>query len=214
MAYQSYGDNTLLYVTDKDAPAGEVWLKMLSDGTNYTLHSLPISSNYVLNLTEYSNIMYVAAGASSANKVYIYKDPLGQLAAAPNQAIAPVQVFHIVQPNYVDFSNSAQFIVVENSSQFGVYDIENQKGYLYNAAAPDAPQPHASWMDGDRLTYVAGGKLMIFDYDHTNKHTLVAASSQYLPFFAPDYSYVYTITTNASNQYDLNQTWLLAPADR
>jgi hypothetical protein len=214
LAYQSYEDDTLLYVTDKDAPAGEVWLRMLSNGTTYDLHTLPVSANYVLDLTGYSGTLYVAAGASSANKVYIYKDPLGQLAQTPHQAVSPIQVLSVTNPTYLSFSDNAQFIVTENSGQFGVYDIENQKGYNYKAAAPDSPQLHASWMDGDRLTYVSNDKLLIFDYDHTNQHSLVKAASQYLPVFAPDYKYVYTLAQNSSGQYDLDQTWLLAPADR
>lgn len=214
LAYQSYGSSTLLYVTDKSAPSGKVWLRMLSGGNTYTLHSLPVSPSYVLNLTQYNGTMYVAAGASSTSKVYIYQDPLGQLAQAPDMAVAPVQVLQVDQPNYVSFSDNAQFIVAENAGQFGVYDIQNQKGYKYDAALPDSPQPHATWMDGDRLTYVSGGKLQIFDYDHTNQHTLPAAASQYLPAFAPDYKYVYDLAPGSGGQFDLNQTALVTAADR
>jgi hypothetical protein len=108
--------------------------------------------------------------------------------------------------------------VLENGTRFGVYDIENTKGYNYNTAALplDAPQLHATWMDGDRLTYVSGGKVVIFDYDGTNQHSLVAASPAYLPAFGPDYKFLYTLTQGnaASSQTVLDQTSLLAPADQ
>lgn len=214
LAFQPYGSNTILYVTNKDAATGQVWLRMLTGSTSYNLHSLPVSAGYVLNLTQYSGTMYVAAGATNSNKVYVYQDPLGQLDAHPNSVVGPAQVLHIEQPNYVSFSDNAQFIVAENGGQFGVYDIENQKGYKYDAAGLDAPQPSASWMDGDRLTYVSGGKLQIFDYDHTNQHDLIAASSQYLPAFAPDYKYVYSLAQTSNGQTVLNQTALVLPADR
>jgi hypothetical protein len=214
LAYKSYGTDTLLYVTDADAPAGKVWLRMAAGAKTYNLHSLAASPSYVVDLTQYSDTMYVAAGASATSKVYIYKDPLGQLAKLPKQPVSPIQVLHVDQPNYLSFSDNAQFIVTENAGQFGVYDIENEKGYSYTAAPPDAPMPHAEWMDGDRLYYVTGGKLTVFDYDQANRHTLVPASSHYLTAFTPNYKYVYTLAPNATGQYELDQTWLLAPADR
>lgn len=213
LAYQSYGDNTVLYVTDTGAPAGKVLVKLLAGNQTSTIRSLPASTSYLVDLTQYSGVMYVAAGDTGGSKVYIYKDPLGQLGAQPGQAVVPAQVLHVAQPNYLSFSANAQFIVVENGSQFGVYDIQNTKGYSYSAAQPlDAPQAHASWMDGDRLTYVSGGKLSVFDYDGTNQHTLMGASSNYLPAFTPDYKDAYVLVPAATpGQFELTQTSLLAP---
>jgi hypothetical protein len=215
LAFESYGTNTLLYFTDKAAPTGDALLKM-QVGTNvYILHSFPLSTSYELNLTQYNGTMYVAASADNSGKVFIYKDPVGQLSQSGIKVASPIQVLNVPDPNYLSFSDNAQFIVAENGSHFGVYDIENQKGYSYQAAVPDAPQLHASWMDGDRLTYVSNGKLIVFDYDHTNQHILVSAASQYLPVFDSNFKYLYTINQNATDgQYDLNQTSLLAPADR
>ena len=93
-------------------------------------------------------------------------------------------------------------------------DIENEKGYNYVTPQPiDAPQQHAAWMDGDRMTYVSRGQLLMFDYDDTNQQTLVPASPAYLPAFAPDFKFVYTLAP-APGQTNLNQSSLLAPADQ
>jgi hypothetical protein len=128
----------------------------------------------------------------------------------------PSQVLHVEQPNYLSFSNSAQFIVAESGQHFGVYDIENSLGYSYKEALPvDPPQAHASWMDGNRLTFVSGGRLAVIDYDNTNSQTLMPASSAYLPAFTPDYKYVYVLNpVTQSPQFRLTQTALLTPADR
>jgi hypothetical protein len=216
LAYQSYGTDTLLYATDSGAPAGTVFIKLAIGDQTYPVRTFPVGTTYLLNLTKYSGSLYVAVGASSENKVYIYADPVGQLAALPDHALVPAQVLHVTAPNYLSFSTNAQFIVVENGTQFGVYDIENIKGYNYTAAAPlDAPQAHAAWMDGDRLTYVSGGKLVVFDYDDTNQHILMSANSDYLPAFAPDYKDVYTLPpSSAGSQFEVTQTSLLIPADR
>jgi PEGA domain len=215
LAYQTYGNNSVLYVTDNGAPAGKVLVKLLDGSRTYTLRSFPASGNYLLDLTQYSGTLYMALGDSAENKVYVYTDPLGQLQSQPHQALVPAQVLHVIAPSYVSFSANAQFILAEGATQFGVYDIQNTKGYSYVANQPlDAPQVHASWMDGDRLTYVSGGHLVEFDYDHTNPHSLMTASPVYLPAFAPDYKFVYDLVPAANDQFSLVQTSLLAPADR
>lgn len=216
LAYQSYGSNTVLYVTDHDAPAGKVLVKMAIGNQTYIVHTFPAGGSYTLDLTEYSGTMYVVAGDSAENKVYIFKDPVGQLNNNPSQAVTPIQVLHVTSPDYVSFSDNAQFIVAEHGQQFGVYDIEYKNGYNYTAGpAIDAPQTHASWMDGDRLTYVSNGKLSEADYDNTNRQTLMALSPNYQPFFAPDYRYAYAVSPDGTGgQFQLAQTSLLIPADQ
>jgi hypothetical protein len=214
LAYQPYSTDTFLYVTDSGAPAGKVLVKLLNGNHTDTLRSLPVGTNYLVDLTKYSGTLYVAMGASSENKVYIYKNPLRQLNSV-TKALVPAQVLHVTQPNYLSFSPNAQFIVAENATQFGVYDIENAQGYNYTATEPiDTPQAHAVWMDGNRLTYVSNGAVTVFDYDHTNSQKLVASSSNFLPLFAPNYKYVYTLSPSKTvGQIDFDQTALLNPAD-
>jgi hypothetical protein len=215
LAFKSYGNDTLLYVTDSGAPAGKVLLKLAAGKQSQTVRRLPAGTSYVVDLTKYSGVMYVAAGAAADNRVYIYKDPAGQLAERPGQAPAPQQVLHVDQVNYLSFSASAQFIMAENGSRFGVYDIENTVGFNYTAPAPlDPPQSHATWMDGNRLVYVSGGRLNVFDYDNLNRHALVAADANYLPAFTPDYKAVYLLSPAAGGQYELARTSLLAKADK
>jgi hypothetical protein len=216
LAYQSYSDDTLLYVTDSDAPAGNVLVKLRIGNQTSIIRKLPAGTSYLVDLTKYSNVMYVAAGDTGGSKVYIYKDPAGQLAAQPNQAVVPAQVLHVPQPNYLSFSPNAQFIVAANGSHFGVYDIENTNGHNYTTPqALDAPQAHATWMDGDRLAMVSAGQLTVFDYDDANQQSLAPASSRYLPAFAPDYKNVYDLVPNAvTGQFELTQASLLIAADR
>jgi hypothetical protein len=193
-------------------------LVKLKDGSNtYTIKNLPVSTTYLLDLTTYSSQLYVAAGSDTDNRVYVYADPVGQLSNYPNQSPVPTWVLHVDGANYLSFSNTAQFVMAENGRSFATYDIENSLGYLYNTGsqAMDAPQAHATWMDGDRLTYVSGGMQVIFDYDHQNDHTLAANSASYLPNFTSDYNYLYTLSpVNASTQFTINQTSLLIPSDQ
>lgn len=216
LGYQSYGNNTMLYVTADGAPAGKVLVNLRSGGQTYTIRTLPAGSRYLLDLTRYGGTMYVAVSASRENKVYIYKDPAAQVAAEPGRKPVPAQVLHVTDPDYLSFSNNAQFIVAEHGTEFGVYDIENEQAYHYVSPHKlDKPQVHASWMDGDRLTYVSAGKVLIFDYDDANQQLLVGADARYLPAFTPDYKSMYDFAPGpAIGQLNLDRTWLLTPADR
>jgi len=214
LAYQSYGNNTMLYVTTNGAPSGKVSLKLLSGDQTITIRSLPISPSYLVNLTQYNGELYVAAGATSDGQVYIYQNPIGQFSNQQGTIIAS-QVLNVPQAYYLSFSDNAQFIVVEHNTTFAVYDVENQKTYTYTKIQPlDSPQLSASWMDGDRLVYTSGGKLIVFDYDGTNQQTLMSESPAYLPDFSTDYRYVFSLNTSPSaSKFDLDQTPLLTPAD-
>jgi hypothetical protein len=214
LAYQSYGNSTMLYVTSDGAPSGKVLLKLLSGNQTITIRSLPLSPTYLVDLTEYSGVLYAAAGATSDGHIYVYEDPISQFTKQQG-TIVPSQMLNVTAPNYLSFSDNAQFIVVENGTSFRVYDIENQKAYSYTTRPPlDAPQLHASWMDGDRLLYVSGGKLIVFDYDGTNQQTLMPASGAYLPAFSSDYRYVFSMNPSQNpSKLDLDQTPLVTPAD-
>jgi hypothetical protein len=214
LAYQSYGTNTMLYVTSDGAPTGKVLLKLLSGSQTITIRSLPVSPTYLVDLTEYNGVLYIAGGATSDSQIYVYKDPISQFTNQQG-TIVPSEVFEVQQPNYLSFSDNAQFIVVENGTNFGVYDIQNEKAYSYTTHLPlDTPQVSASWMDGDRLIYSSGGKLVVFDYDGTNQQTLMGANGAYLPDFSANYDYVFSMNASTTaGKLDLDRTPLLTPAD-
>jgi hypothetical protein len=218
LAFKTYGTSTVLYITNDGAPTGKVLVKMLQDGSTYTLRSLPVSTNYLVDLTTYSGTLYVAVGSDTANKVYIYQNPVAQLGDDSTGDIAvPLWVLNVNQANFLSFSDSAQFIMAENGNNYAVYDIENNMGYKYTDTSKplDNPQASSTWMDGDRLIYVSGGKLIAQDYDNNNMQTLVDTSPNYVPAFSADYHYLFTLapSTTTPGQYDLDRTPLLIPAD-
>ncbi len=216
LAYHSYGNNTLLYATPSGAPTGTVAVKLVNGNQTSEVRHLPVGTNYLLDLTKYSGTFYVVIGVDTSDRVYIFKDPAGQYNQDSHHVVVPTQVLHVTQPNHVSFSASAQFIMAESGTRFGVYDIENKTGYNYiRDSVLDAPQAYAVWMDGNRLTYTSQGKLQVFDYDNQNSQTLGAAHGNYMPFFAPNYKFLDLIApTAASKQFNLVQTQLLIPADR
>ena len=216
LAYKSYGDDTMLYATDAGAAPGQALIKMQVAGRQYQLKTVPAGGAYLLDLTGYSGSLYVVLGSSNEGKAYIYKDPVGQLNARPGHVIVPVRVLHVAGANFVGFSANTQFVLAENGTAAATYDIENDKSYTFTLAASlDAPQSHADWMDGNRLMYVSGGKMLFVDYDNTNQQLLTGENAAYRPFFTPDTHRVYALNPAVTRPaYDLTETWLLVPADR
>jgi hypothetical protein len=220
LSYKTYSDDIVLYATDQNAPAGEVNVMLHQGGKDYKLRTLAKDTQYLLNLTKYSGSWYVAVGSPKENKVYVYQDPVSILGRRDKVSLTPVDVLKVSHPTYLAFSANAQFVMAENATHFAVYDAEYDKDYTYNVPARvDAPQVHATWMDGDRLTYVSRGKVVIFDYDSTNLQPLMAANPAYLSFFNQNYRFVYGLAPQAATaktpaQTQLTSTVLLTESDQ
>jgi len=205
LAFKSYGDNELLYVTDAPpngkAVSGQVTAVLLDGQKTITLRNLPASASvYDLNLAQYSGDWYIVVGASNDDGAYIYKNPQTQTVSSVDKLPAPWRRLAVDAPTYLAFSSNTQFIVAENGQEFAVYDLENVIQYHYHASEPiDQPQLHATWMDGDRLLYVSGGKLLVFDYDYRNRQLLTSSNPNYQAFFAQDYSYLYGLKAGSAD---------------
>jgi hypothetical protein len=217
LAFKSYGDDIILYATDNGRPGGEVQINMTEGKKTHLLKTVDPDSKYLLDLASYSGSLYAVLGLSDQGKLYIYKDPIGQLTADSKPSLVPTQVLRIQKPDRLSFSATAQFIVAQSGQNFSVYDIQAKNVFNYASKFPiDAPQKYATWMDGNRLTYVSGGKQIIFDYDNANPQTLSASLPAYLPMFDDAFDSVYNLTASATDPkvIELNRTSLLSKADQ
>lgn len=214
--FKPHSDNIMLYATDLDASAGKVAIKLKEGDKTYAIRQVSAGSTYLLDLAQYSGDWYVVAGASVDNRVYVYKDPVSALNNKPDGPLVPVQVLKVAAPTYISFSDNARFIMAESGPQFAVYDAETDKGYAYiQKLLLDAPQIHATWMDGHRLMYVSGGKVFVFEFDNANKETLNAADPAHIPFFDNKYANLYSFAGQPGTaNYALNSTALLLPKDQ
>lgn len=223
LGYKSHGEDVVLYATDQDAPAGKAVIKLQEGTKNYTIRHVAADSRYLLNVARYEDNWYIAAGASSESRTYVYKNPAGALNSKPDQGVVPVQVLKAASPQHISFSDNARFIMVQGGQQFSVYDAETDKGYHYTVDMPmDVAQEHAIWMDGYRLTFTSAGQIVVFDFDKTNQETLVASDPSYRPFFDRDLKTLYTLapqTTRAADGQDITRFTLFSsplrlPQDR
>jgi hypothetical protein len=210
LAYAIDNDD-ILYVTDLSAPTGKVLVQIKhSEDNPYTVRRLPAGTPYVVALGNYNDDLYVAAGAENENRVYIYKDPIGQIKDEPKSVPVPEQLLRVNSPKFVDFSMNKRFVVAQNADHFATFDIENERAYAFQTkTGPEAPTTHASWIDGFHLMVPSGGKTTVFDFDGANWQNLSATSPSFSAFMNPDYHYLY----NISAQNALTSTPLLLPED-
>ncbi len=215
IAYKSYGKDMVLYVTDKAAPAGQVLSMLYDGGTIYKIREHGLTGPYLIDLAQYSNDWYIVVGASGDNKVYIYKNPQSVRKSSNTAVLVPVQIMRMNAPNKLQFSSNTEFVMIENGTSFVDFDAETDKGYRFTSKYPvDPPATAAAWMDGQRLTYVSGGKVVVYDYDNINDRALSVSSPNYTPFFDREYKNLYTLAPVASGGMILTTTSLLTPADQ
>lgn len=220
LAYKSYSDNMMLYVTDDikttDSAPGQVAVKLAIGDQTYTIRKVQTGNKYLLEIAKYSGDLYVVAGVDVENKALVYKNPVSQINDPDIGVAVQVASLRVAGPNFVSFSDNTRYMMAENGSSFAVYDAEVEKSYSYGFTNTlDAPQEHASWMDGNRMMYVSGGKLFVFDYDKTNRQTLAPANANYTPAFAPDYKRLFMLNpTDTTGASTMSRTWLRTADDR
>jgi hypothetical protein len=217
LAFKTYGDNMVLYVTPSATDPSKVDIKLYDSGNTYLIRTASASPSYLLDINQYSGELFVAAASPSEGIVYVYRDPLTQIEDKQLGQAIPAQVFRLKDPTYVSFSPGSQYIVFESGTDFAVYDADRLIGYTYSAPdALDTPQTHAYWMDGARLDYISHGQIVVFDYDGSNRQVLVSASAQYKPAFTPSNKYLYTFVPAVANPTHMlwTNTSLRTPADQ
>lgn len=203
LAFKSHGDKTVMYASNEDVTEGKTAIREYDDGKTYTFREVTAGDTYLIDFTQYSGDWYVALGAPAENKVYVYKNPVSKLKSKPKDPLVPVQILKVNNPNYISFSANARFIMAENGTQFALYDAETEKGYAYTLKQPmDAPQTHATWMDGHRMMYISEGKVFVFEFDDANHEVLQAADPNYMPLFNRDYEVMYSFANRSEKTGD------------
>ena len=215
IAYKTYSDDTILYVTDTPpsgkATAGLVSVVLQQSNRSLIVRQLPAqATRYDIDITRYSGDWYALVGADSEKGIHVYKNPFDQKLQNSRSFPVPSHFLRLANPTYVAFSATARMVVVQNGQNFTVHDFDTDQTFPYAMTLPlDKPQEHATWMDGNRLYYVSGGKAVLFDYDMQNIQTLQAASPEWPLFFSVDYKYVFQLAPGATG-FQLSRTALQA----
>ncbi|CAN5649582.1 hypothetical protein BH23PAT1_BH23PAT1_0980 [soil metagenome] len=199
LAFRGHGDDMIVYVTSEDAEKGRVSVKIREGSDVYKLRELTEDTKYLIDLARFKNRWYFATGTSKDKRVYIYEDVLSTL-RQPNELLSkpvPVSVLKAEKAEFLSFSANARFIVAQAGDKLAVYDAEADRTHHYNSQLKLSAGQKLLWMDGHRLLITRGDKVMVMDYDGTNKHELVEAHNGFHPFFDRDYERMFTISPSA-----------------
>lgn len=196
ISYKSHGDDTVMLSQIDPVDKTKANIIIRHKDKSYSIRQIPLADNIPLDIARFDGKWYIVFGVSSEERSFVYKNPL-DLTSNPD-AVRAIVLRNRGAPQQVAFSQNTRFIMSRAGQNFSVYDAEQEKRASYTINQPfDAGLP-PTWMDGHRLMAVSGGKVIVFDYDGINQHTLVSADPNLPPMFDRDYTELYTIASSST----------------
>lgn len=212
VAFDSYGDDTVMYVSAKNSKKTkkvDVYIKQ--NEALQMLRQLPIDNSYNLDMSVYNDKLFVVAGAKSDDNTYIYRDPVKAFLRRKTDTELTTRTLRLKNVSRVSFSENSQFIAAQSGQKFDVYNAEQDRQYRYDIPDKMDSGSVASWMDGHRLTFVSKRRLIVFDFDGINKQVLVGSNSRTPAMFSPNYSQLFVLSffDDSNSKPALTQTSLV-----
>jgi len=195
LTYKPYGKNIITYVTDQNEPAGKVEARIWDSASTYKLNTFDAGKQYLADAARFQGNFYFAVGSDANDRVSIYKNPIDQIKNPTYGRAIPVLALHIEKPQRVSFSENARFITVQSGQRLATYDIETDDNYEFSVKEPLAG--YLVWMDGHRLIGQSESKVLVMDYDGTNRQFLTATSLTLGGLFNRDYKHLLTVAPAA-----------------
>ncbi len=169
---------------------------LLEDDNEYIIRDVPVSKNIPLDIAQSDGDWYAAISDVKDKRTYIYKNPQQLFVEHPNMKnVLTVILTNDKKIDDLSFSNNARFILSRSGQQFSVYDTEKDERFQYTIKDKLSEATPPAWMDGHRILGYSDGKILVFQFDGSNKQTLVEADSSLPTFFDRDYTELYSFGT-------------------
>lgn len=198
LAFKSYGDDVILYVTEEGAPADKSFVNVRKGENIYKLRELPKAKLNLVDLTRFDDRWYMAVATDADNKTYIYEEPFEDITRQNPRIPAPVAVLRLQKLEHLSISANTRFTGVQGGSEFATYDAEHNRTYRYDTGLKLAPAQKAYWMDGHRYVIESEKQTVVFDYDGINLQKLTNAVPGLRTYFDRDYDNIYNIGTSTT----------------
>lgn len=211
VTFWPHGSDTVAYISNRDTTeTKQVSVNILEADQNYEIRTLPQSEGYLIDLARYNDRWYLAVGAATSDRIFVYRDPVEAIRSRGTSSLSTTRTLRLDNPQKLSFSNNAQFISVQSGQHFVVYDAETDLQHRYTIEEPFDNAVPAIWMDGHRLTGVTKGKILVFDFNGINQQVLSPALPLTNAMFDRDYTGLYTVapSVNVTGRYALTRTEL------
>lgn len=192
-AYKTHDDDTLVY--SQPMSDGKNQRITLQEGLDsYTLREVPMGT-VLLEIARFDGSWYVVVGVDAEQKTYIYKNPLTTLSKRDGTKAVPRAVLKATGAlTQVSFSQNTRFILTQSGQHFEVFDAEFSEIFRHDVPTLFDPNTKVVWMDGHRMLGRSAGKLVMFDFDGSNRQELVPAHPLLPVFFDRDYTVIYSLS--------------------
>lgn len=197
--YKSYGDDIVLYATQKDAEEGRTDFKVLEGNETYKLKTVSKSDVYVMDVSKYDNEWYYVVGGSKDNMAFVYENPLSVIKKEDHGSLKVVSIMRLNNPQFVSFSAGTQFIGLQSGNSLLTLDLEKVHQYRHKLEVEVPLTQQIKWMDGHRYIFTVDNQSYIVDFDGSNEETLVTSEVSNGPFFDRDYDNVMTFENSKSS---------------
>lgn len=111
-------------------------------------------------------------------------------------------------PSSISFSESGQYIMMQNITDFVTYDLEYQIVAKFNVNVPEDTFD-AGWLNSTHLWSYADGKVSIREFDGENSHVITNAVDVGEVIFTNNKKYIYTINKNTDGLYVLQRSLMI-----
>lgn len=214
--FKPHDSDTLLYAqSTEDGTKQRVFIRNKDD--TYLLRELA-AGDVQLDVARYDGKWFMVIASDGDKKTYIYKDPIPALEKTPNRRPAPIMILNTKTGifNWMGFSQNTRFVVAQSGQHFEVYDAEYDDVYRYDVSDEFDIGSEVAWMDGHRLIARSSGKAVIFDFDGSNRQTLIDTMDDRSLFFNRDYTDIFTVNSSKeqSDKFSLILTSLRFEQDK
>ncbi len=204
LAFKPYGTDLISYITDNQMPPGQVSARIWDKQQSHQLTSFPVGDTYLIDAVQFQSNWYYVAGSNTSDRLSIFKNPLNDLKNITVGRARPMTTFLITGAKMVKFSTNTRFLAFQGAQKLVVYDFEESKRYQYNS--PSASESPLRWMDGHRLIGVSEGQVLVWDYDATNRQSLVPTLLPTGGYYSSDFNRLYTVATVTGSESKTLQT--------
>lgn len=189
--YKPYANDTVIFnrLNAKAQAETGIW----KDGTTTVIHSSAVSDgNPMVDYAKFDDHYYFVVAEPSANTVTVYRDPL-QSPILTKQLPLTTLTFNNVQK--IDFSGSAQFLLLQNGKNILVYDFDDLRQFAYTLPFEVAPGTLPHWINATHIEAQAtDGMNYLMEYDGQNQQALVQSIIGRQLLFSDNYESLYRLS--------------------